>query len=88
MIGAEPHPRPTDEDILRRGQFFCIDCIQLMQNVCVDLHFIRLRERENPNNAGWIEVFRHWSGQPDFQQVWKQVRTTYNPLFRHFFESL
>jgi hypothetical protein len=88
MMGAPPSPRPTDELILRRGRFFCLDCIQLMQNVAADLHFIRLRERENPNNAGWMAVFRHWTRQPDFQEVWQQVRTSYNPLFRHFFESI
>jgi hypothetical protein len=88
LPGATPSPLPTDPDVLRRGRFFCIDCIQLMENVYYDLGLNHERERMNPNNGGWIRVFQYWASQPEFKAAWAQAQATYNPLFQDFYNSL
>jgi hypothetical protein len=79
---------PQNAGAERKAFYFCLDLIQLMEDVWSDLHFSEKSDRENPKNQGWITVFRHWSRQPLFEQTWKRARYTYNPLFQQFFDSM
>ena len=88
LIGAAFHPRPMNRKTLRRGWFFCNDCIQLMENVYFDLKLNQERERSNPNVGGWMSVFNHWKSQPEFIATWQQAQKNYNPLFQDFYNSL
>lgn len=83
---AEPMPlAPPDP---RKEFFFCLDAIQLMENVWSDVHLFNRSNLENPRNGGWLNVFKYWARQPAFQTAWKQASYTYNPLFRQFFEAM
>ena len=77
--------RQQDADVRRRAFFLIVDCIQLMENVYLDL--LTPSRLDNPGNFGWVAVFQHWVNQPNFQEVWSQVRGNYNERFQQFFES-
>ena len=89
-------PAPTEagppawvtEGIERKAFFFCLDLLQLMENVWTDLHLDNKADRENPKNGGWMRMFRHWASQPLFQETWKDAGCTYHDLFRQFFDGL
>jgi hypothetical protein len=85
--GAGPQPAPSPE-AERKAFYFCVDLIQLMENVWSDLRFFETANRDNPKNQGWITVFRDWSRQPAFQEAWKRSSYTYNPLFQQFYNWL
>jgi hypothetical protein len=80
MSPAAPDPR--------KEFFFCLDAIQLMENVWSDVRLFNRSNLENPRNGGWINVFRYWARQPAFQSAWKQASYTYNPLFQQFFDGM
>jgi hypothetical protein len=86
--GLPAQPAPADPLVLRKGYFFMLDVIRLAESVYTNLDFRELQERENLRNAGWLTIFRYWSQQPNLQQAWQQARSTVDPLFREFFESL
>ena len=67
---------------------YCLQLIQLMENVWFDLHFDRALERDGPRHSGWISIFARWTQQPAIQWTWKYSRGTFNPLFQQFFETL
>ncbi len=67
---------------------FCLDAIQLMENVWSDVHLFNRSDLENPRNGGWVNVFRFWARQPAFQETWKRAGYTYNALFQQFFEAM
>jgi hypothetical protein len=81
----EPEAKPVDPE---KEFFFCLDAIQLMENVWADLHMYNQPDRDNPKNRGWINVFRYWARQPAFKTTWERARYTYNPLFQQFFTAL
>ena len=85
--GAEPKPLAPPPDP-QKEFFFCLEAIQLIENVWADVHLFNRSDLENPRNAGWISVFRYWARQPAFQSAWQQASYTYNPLFRQFFEAM
>ncbi len=86
--GLPAQPAPADPLVLRKGFFFMLDVIRLAESVYTDLDFREPQERENLRNAGWLTIFRYWSQQPNLKLAWQQARSTVNPLFREFFESL
>jgi len=81
-------PDWVTEEIRRKAFFFCLDLIQLMENVWSDLRLFNRADRENPKNGGWMREFRHWASQPLFQGTWHHAQHTYNDLFRQFFRGL
>ena len=72
----------------RKAFYFCLELIQLMENVWSDFRLFNTADRESPRNAGWMSVFRHWVGQDIFKDTWKRASSTYNPLFQEFFNEL
>jgi hypothetical protein len=83
-----PNTTPDDENIRRKAKFFCMDLMQLMENVWADLHLYDRADRENPKNGGWMRIFQYWAAQPIFEDTWKDTRPTYNDLFQKFYEEL
>jgi hypothetical protein len=82
-------PLPEEGSPIRRKAFFyCLDLIQLMENVYTDLTFRNRSDRSNPNNSGWLNVFRYWAQQDIFLETWQIAGHTFNDLFREFFEEL
>jgi hypothetical protein len=81
-------PADVSEETRRKAFFYCLDLMQLMENVWADLHLYNRADRENPKNGGWMRVFRHWVLQPVFVATWGEASCTYNELFRQFFEQL
>jgi hypothetical protein len=59
-----------------------------MENVYTDLTFRNRSDRSNPNNSGWLNVFRYWAQQDIFLETWQIAGHTFNDLFREFFEEL
>jgi hypothetical protein len=88
QVPVTPLAAPSDEAIRRKSTFYCLDLIQLMENVWVDLHLYERADRENPKNGGWMRMFQHWASQPIFQETWEQAGCTYNDLFREFYKGL
>jgi hypothetical protein len=86
--GPAPAPGKQTPEIERKAFFYCLELIQLMENVWGDLHFSSRADRENPKNGGWMQVFRHWARQPQFESTWKRAGYTFNPLFQQFFNSM
>jgi len=86
-VAAAPRlPVGREAEIKRKAFFFCLDLIQLMENIWQDLRLYDKDERDSPRNAGWICIFQYWAGQDLFQSTWKQASYTFNPLFHQFFE--
>ena len=83
---AEPKPQTSSDR--QKEFFFCLDAIQLMENVWSDVHLFNRSNLESPRNGGWINVFCYWARQPAFQTAWKQASYTYNPLFQQFFDGM
>jgi hypothetical protein len=85
----DPGPlEEADNTVRRRAFYYCLDLIQLMENVWTDLHLYQKADYENPQNVGWMSVFRYWVSQPAFEDAWRQVSYTFNPLFQQFYETL
>jgi len=81
-------PAPVGaEKIERKAFFYCLELIQLMENVWADLHLYQLKNRQNPKNNGWLTIFHFWAKQPIFKETWKHAAYTFNPLFQQFFDS-
>jgi len=85
-----PAASPPEQSPLvqRTAFFFCLELIQLMENVWSDLHMFNAADRENPKNQGWITVFQWWARQPIFRDTWEKARNTYNSMFQQFFDSM
>jgi hypothetical protein len=78
----------TSKEPDRKIFLYCLDMIQLMENVWGDLHFDRASEREGPRHRGWMRIFAGWAKQPAIRGAWNLARDTFNPLFQQFFTTL
>ena len=76
---------PADAPYSFRSQFYvCVEMIQLMENVYLDLN---LEETwEHPDNNGWQVMFRTWSKSPELQRVWEMTCPIFGLRFRYFCE--
>jgi hypothetical protein len=75
---------PTGEAQLRAGFYICNSVFQLFEDAYVDL---RLEEEfDHPDNRGWMNFFRHWSGAPMFRVAWTISGSTYGARFQTFCE--
>ena len=88
MKGAKEPPTPTDLGLpptyeqRRAGFHFCNSLIQLMEEVYLDLDLEH--EAEHPDNAGWINLFKHWSWSSMFRVSWVVGASCYGARFRNF----
>jgi hypothetical protein len=68
---------PTNDQL-----FACMELIQLMENVFLDL---RLDDFwEHPDNRGWAMLFSMWAKSPIFRASWESVRRTFGSRFEYF----
>jgi hypothetical protein len=75
-------------ELERSARYWCNGIIQLMENVYVDLELDDPKERDHPDNAGWLLLFRSWSVTPLFRRTWGIVGSAYGARFQRFFERL
>jgi len=80
--------RAQGYDVERKAFLFCLDLIQLMENVWIDLHLYQRADAANPGNDGWMGVFGYWVTQPIFEKTWGQADYTFNRLFQQFYNEL
>jgi hypothetical protein len=76
------------EAVKDKGFYYCLELIQLMENVWADLHLYNSADRDSPRNGGWAAVFKYWVNQPLFEHAWKRAGKTYNNLFQDFFTMM
>jgi hypothetical protein len=81
-LASQPQVTP------RKAVYFCIELIQFMELVYVELNFQHRGDRENPAYAGWDRVFRTWANSQAIRDAWKVAGSGFNPLFQEYFESL
>lgn len=74
---------PTYEE-RRAGFYLCSSLLQLMENVYLDLDLEK--QWEHPDNAGWMNAFRHWSWSAMFRVTWMITASCYGSRFRRFCE--
>jgi len=76
-----PKPGPPVK-VAPREFYFCNEIIQLMENVHLDL---KLDDTfDDPDNAGWKDLFLKCSRSATFQSVWEKSRNTYGKRFQYF----
>jgi hypothetical protein len=73
---------PDTYDELRAGFYMSNQMIQLMENVYHDLNLEN--EFENPDNRGWMNLFRHFSWSGMFRVTWAISASTYGARFQNF----
>jgi hypothetical protein len=81
-------PEADREKIERKAFFYCLELIQLIENVWGDLRLYEEGNRNNPKNGGWLNIFRFWARQPIFRSTWERAAYTFDPLFQQFFISI
>lgn len=65
--------------------YFCQELVRLMESVYHDLD---LEQAWNhPDNRGWMNAFRHWSGAPMFRVTWAVGAPTFGARFVAFCEQ-
>jgi hypothetical protein len=70
-----------------RAKAFLLEAIQLMENVFTAYNLEHEINRTNPRVAGWLTVFTRWSATPSLQQMWREAKGDYNPLFQQFIDE-
>jgi hypothetical protein len=75
---------PETMDELRAGFYLCSRMIELMEDVYRDL---RLEDNfDHPDNRGWMNLFRHWTGSAMLQAAWAVTASTFEARFQRFCE--
>jgi hypothetical protein len=83
-LPAVPQPAATP----RKAIFYCIELIQLMEDVYFELNLQHKADRCNPHYGGWLATFRCWAESQAIRDAWVIAKNGYNPLFQEFFEDL
>ena len=69
---------------LRAGFYLCCRMIELMEDVyrdlCLEDNF------DHPDNRGWMNLFRHWTGAAMLQAAWTVTASTFEARFQRFCE--
>jgi hypothetical protein len=81
---AVAQPAATPRDAI----YFCIELIQLMEDVYFELNFQHRADRENPVYAGWLGIFNRWARSRAVGDAWAVSREGFNVLFQEFFDEL
>ena len=75
---------PEKYEERRAGFYFCNSLMQLMEDVYLDLNLEQ--EYKHPDNAGWMNLFKHWSWSAMFRATWMISASCYGSRFRGFCE--
>src|SRR5262245_36461448 len=73
---------PTEEAAIRAGFYAGAAMLELMQSVYLDLNLED--EYDHPDNRGWINLFRHWSGSGMFRVTYAIACSTLGARFQQF----
>jgi len=73
---------PHDPAAIRKGFYMCSQMIHLMENVYLDLDLEHTHG--HPDNAGWKNLFMHWSGAGMFRLTWTICACTFGEKFQTF----
>jgi hypothetical protein len=74
-------PQPS-EDLTLEELLACMEMIQLMENVFLDL---RLDDYwEHPDNRGWTVMFSMWAKSPRFRKAWSSQHRVFGIRFEYF----
>lgn len=97
LVAADPATAGTDaaKPVGRRTRmpaaadfracfYFCQELIRLMESVYHDLDLEQAWS--HPDNRGWMNAFRHWSGAPMFRVTWAVGAPTFGARFVAFCE--
>lgn len=76
---------PEDSAQFREGFYICNALLQLMEDVYLDLDLED--DWDHPNNAGWMNLFKHWSWTPIFRATWSICAATFSNRFQNFCEQ-
>ena len=82
IINHTPPPPGPPVVVTPREFYFCNEIIQLMENVHLDL---KLDDTwDDPDNAGWKDLFLKCSRSATFRIVWEKSCDTYGKRFHYF----
>ncbi|MEO8158090.1 MAG: hypothetical protein ABI648_09865 [Betaproteobacteria bacterium] len=73
---------PTDPEQLRAGFYFCLNLLELMQDVYLDLNLDE--EWQHADNRGWMNLFRHLSWCGMLRATFAVVRSNFGARFQRF----
>jgi len=82
IINHTPPPPGRPVAVSPREFYFCNEIIQLMENVHLDLHLDDTWD--DPDNAGWKDLFLKCSRSATFRIVWDKSCGTYGKRFHYF----
>ena len=98
LVAADPSAAGTDaakpagrrtrmpaEADFRACFYFCQELVRLMESVYHDLDLEHACN--HPDNRGWMNAFRHWSGAPMFRVAWAVGAPTFGARFVAFCEQ-
>ncbi len=86
--GGNNFQQSLTDDQKWKAKFFLLELIQLMENVWFDFQLQSPANRDNPNNSGWLSVFKRWTNGTQFNAVWATECVNYNPLFQKFVKEV
>ncbi|HYL19779.1 MAG TPA: patatin-like phospholipase family protein [Burkholderiales bacterium] len=75
---------PADPEELRAGFYFCLNLLELMQDVYLDLNLDE--EWQHPDNRGWMNLFKHFSWAGMVRATYAVVRSNHGARFQRFCE--
>ena len=83
---AAPRPPslslPDSFEEARAGFYFCVNLLQLMQSVYLDLNLEE--EHDHPDNRGWMNLFKHWSWATMLRATYAICCSTFGARFQTF----
>ena len=83
---AAPRPPslslPDSFEEARAGFYFCVNLLQLMQSVYLDLNLEE--EHRHPDNRGWMNLFKHWSWATMLRATYAICCSTFGARFQTF----
>ncbi|HEX7812983.1 MAG TPA: patatin-like phospholipase family protein [Burkholderiales bacterium] len=73
---------PKDPEQLRAGFYFCLNLLELMQDVYLDLNLDE--EWQHPDNRGWMNLFKHFAWAGMLRSTYAVVRSNFGSRFQRF----
>ncbi len=77
---------PADAAKVRAGFYLCNRVIELMESVYHDLNLEDEKEKNHPDNRGWINLFRRWGWSGMFRVTWAISAGNFGAKFQSFCE--
>lgn len=73
---------PPNHRELRAGFYFCLQLMQLMDRIYRERKLEH--EYNQPDNRGWMNLFRHWSGSGMFRATWAVNACNFSARLQQF----